>query len=626
MPESLTVAAHSTSASARPGSRSRPLSPMLIEVVEGAIESALREMEAQVDRTARSTVMREANEHVPAIYDAVGRSIASVSFTANVDPILKLWASDDVHPGDLFLWNHPYQSFGGIGHLPDLCLTLPVFHEGRVVAFVQEMGHVQDIGGMQVGSMVQRATEVFQEGLLIPPVKLFEQGRRNDAVWQILRSNTRFPDLLDGDVDAMISGCRLGAERIEWLCRQHGTDDILAAFDMLLERCERSLREDVFPRIPDGRYTYEDFIEYVDVSPEEPRQFIRIAMTLEKRQDRMHFDFTGTDRQVKGAINFPADERFYARALVTTFKSIVPEGLVINDGVLRCVDVTLPKGTVLSPEFPAACSYRHYPLIRSFSVALGVLARAMLGQVPQGADNMSGVSFSGEFESGERWYLSMPLGGGSCGRPFADGTDAVLMTPGRNVPCEYLETYYPLRAHEFGLNPDSGGAGLRRGGLGYRIVIEFLRDARLSVRTDRHYLAPAGVNGGRAAKSAEFVLNPGLDNERRLPGKLDGVSVRAGEQLLITSPGGGGWGDPLARDPALVELDVLRGLVTPDAATKFYGVIPGDARATTELRSERLVSGRVLPMFDRGEAFYRYLADGVLTLSVPDDQPPAPGH
>jgi N-methylhydantoinase B len=167
---------------------------------------------------------------------------------------------------------------------------------------------------------------------------------------------------------------------------------------------------------------------------------------------------------------------------------------------------------------------------------------------------------------------------------------------------------------------------LRRGGLGYRIVIEFLRDARLSVRTDRHYLAPAGVNGGRAAKSAEFVLNPGLDNERRLPGKLDGVSVRAGEQLLITSPGGGGWGDPLARDPALVELDVLRGLVTPEAAKTFYGVIPGNARATTELRGERLASRGVLPMFDRGEAFYRYLADGVLTLSVPDDQPPAPGH
>lgn len=604
----------------------RVLTPMVVEIVEGAIESTLREMEAQVDRTARSTVMREANEHVPAIYDAKGRSIASVSFTANVDPILKFWKPEDVKPGDLFLWNHPYQSCGGIGHLPDLCLTLPVFHDGRIVAFVQEMGHLQDVGGAVVGSMVQAATEVFQEGILVPPLKLMEEGRRNEAVFRILRANTRFPDLLDGDVDAMIGGCRLGHDRIRWLCEQQGTDVVFEAFDALLERCERSLREEVFTRIPNGKYGYEDFVEYIDVTPHEPREFIRIALTMEKTDDRMHFDFSGTDRQVKGAINFPADERFYARALVTTFKSIIPDGLVINDGVLRCIDVTLPKGTVLSPEFPAACSYRHYPLIRSFSVALGVLARAMLGQVPQGADNMSGVSFAGEDERGERWYLSMPLGGGSCGRPFADGTDAVLMTPGRNVPCEYLETYYPLRVHEFGLNPDSGGAGLHRGGLGYRILIEFLADATISVRTDRHYLAPAGVNGGRAAKSAQFILNPGSAQERALPGKRDGIPVKAGDRLLFTSPGGGGWGNPLWREPALVELDVRRGLVGLEAAYDLYGVVPGDAQATQRRREELARTRGALPMFDRGEAFAEYQRLGKLTLTVPDTVPAAPGR
>jgi len=603
-----------------------PPSPMVIEIIEGAIESALREMEAQVDRTARSTVMREANEHVPAIYDARGQSIASVSFTANVDPILKLWAPEDIKPGDLYVWNHPYQSFGGIGHLPDICLTVPVFHDGRLVAFVQEMGHVQDIGGMAVGSMIQKATEVFQEGLLMPPVKLVDAGVRNEAVFKILMANTRFPDLLEGDVDAMIGGCRLGAERIKWLCSMHGSQTVLDVFDVLLLRCERALREAVFPKVPNGRYVYEDFIEYVDVSPEEPRQFIRIALTLEKSDTGMRFDFTGTDSQVRGAINFPADERFYARALVTTFKSIIPEGLVINDGVLRCIDVILPKGTVLSPEFPAACSYRHYALIRSFSVALGVLARAMQGQVPQGADNMSGVSFSGERASGERWYLSMPLGGGSCGRPFADGTDAVLMTPGRNVPCEYAETYYPLRIMEFGLNPDSGGAGKHRGGFGYRILVRFLEDTRVSVRTDRHYLAPAGVNGGRAAKSAEFVINPGTAKERSLPGKLDGTPVRAGDVLLITSPGGGGWGNPLERDVAQVELDLRRGLISAVCAEHLYGVLPGDSAATQSNRRELERAQGPLPMFDRGERFAHYARQGLVSLSVPDSEPIASGH
>lgn len=599
--------------------------PMVLEVIEGAIESALREMEALVDRTARSTVMREANEHVPAIYDARGRAIASVSFTANVDPIFVHWAPSEVRPGDVFLWNHPYQSCGGIGHLPDLCLTLPVFHAGRLVAFVQELGHLQDVGGASVGSMVQAATEVFQEGLLVPPVKLLEGGRRNEAVFAILRANTRFPDLMDGDVDAMIGGCRLGHDRVAWLCAQHGAEVVEAAFEALLARCERTLREEVFPRIPDGRYAYEDFVEYIGVSPQEPREFIRIALALQKSADRLRFDFTGTDAQVRGAINFPADERFYARALVTTFKSVIPEGLVINDGVLRCIDVTLPRGTVLSPEFPAACSYRHYPLIRSFSVALGVLARAMLGQVPQGADNMSGVSFAGLRADGSRWYLSMPLGGGSCGRPFADGTDAVLMTPGRNVPCEYLETYYPLRVHEFGLNSGSGGAGLHRGGLGYRIVLEFLEDATLSVRTDRHYLAPAGVNGGRAALPASFVLDAGTAAERALPGKRDGIPVKAGMRLLVTSPGGGGWGDPLRRDPALVERDLRQGLVDEAAVREVYGVEPGDAAATERRRAGLAARRGALPMFDRGEAFAGYLREGRLALAVADDEPPAKG-
>lgn len=602
------------------------IAPMVVEVIEGAVESALREMDALVDRTARSAVMREANEHVPAIYDWRGLSVASVSFTANVDPVLKLWRPEEVRPGDVYVWNHPYQSEGGIGHLPDICLTVPVFHDGRLVAFVQEMGHVQDVGGMTVGSMVQRATEVFQEGLLVPPVKLVDAGVRNEAVFRILYANTRFPDLLEGDVDAMIGGCRLGAERIEWLCRQHGTDTVMQVFELLVARCERAIREEILPRIPDGRYVYEDFIEYIGVSPEEPREFIRIALAMEKHAGGIRFDFTGTDRQVRGAINFPADARFYARALVTTFRSLIPEGLVINDGVLRCIEVVLPRGTVLSPEFPAACSYRHYPLIRSFSVALGVLARALQGQVPQGADNMSGVSFSGERPSGERWYLSMPLGGGSCGRPFADGSDAVLMTPGRNVPCEFTENYYPLRVLEFGLNPDSGGAGLRRGGLGYRIRIQFLEDARVSVRTDRHYLAPAGVNGGRAAKPADFIVNPDGPDRRELPGKLDGAPVRAGDVLLVTSPGGGGWGNPLERDPALVELDLRRGLVSAASVSDHYGVVPGDAEATSRRRAALLATQGPLPMFDRGPQFAGYVAAGRLALSVPDALPVASGH
>lgn len=594
------------------------LTPATLEIVEGVLESAMKEIEAQVERTARSTNIREANDHVPAIFDARGRSVASVSFTANVDPVLKRWRPEDVHPGDVFLWNHPYESDGGIGHLPDLCLTLPVFVDGRLVAWVQELGHVQDIGGIVPGSLSQTATEIFQEGLIVPPLKLYERGLRNEAVHRLLLANTRFPDDMEGDIDAMLSGARLGVTRLEWLCAQHGVANVERAFEVLIERCRRTLLEAIFPQIPDGSYEYEDFVEYVDVSPEEPRPFIRIFLRMTKSADRLLFDFTGTDAQVRGSINFPADARFYARALLSTFKALQPD-LLVNDGVLDVVEVRVPEGTVLNPRFPAACSYRHYPLIRCFSVVLGALARALGGRVPQGADNMSGISFSGVRPgTGQTWYLSMPLGGGSCGRPAADGTDTVLMTPGRNVPSEYGETFYPLRIREFGLNPDSGGPGRHRGGLGYRILIEFLAPARVRVRTDRHYLEPTGVDGGMPGGTAQFVINPGTPRARALPGKSDAGEVEAGDVLLVTSPGGGGWGDPLERAADLVELDIQRGLVTPDAARRHYGIVAGDPAATAALRRELATRRGPRPMFDRGDRYRDYVRRGVIQPRTSD--------
>ena len=594
------------------------LDPVLLEIVEGVLESSMKEIEAQVERTARSTIIREANDHVPAIYDARGRSVASVSFTANVDPILKHWPLDQVFPGDVFLWNHPYRSEGGIGHLPDLCFTSPVFHEGRVVAWVQELGHVQDIGGQVVGSLSQTATELFQEGLIIPPLKLLERGVRIPGLLELIVANTRFPEDLEGDIDAMISGVRVGVARMEWLFRQYGDRDVSRAFDALIERCRRTLLDHVMPQIPDGTYLHEDFVEYVGVSPSEPREFLRIHLAMTKTATGLVFDFSGSDAQVSGSINFPADERFYARALLTTFKSFVPD-LLVNDGALEVVRVIVPEGTILNPRYPAACSYRHYPLIRCFSVVLGALARAMQGRVPLGADNMSGVSFSGQHPvSGKSWYLTMPLGGGSCGRHFADGTDTVLMTPGRNVPSEYAETFYPLRLLEFGLNPDSGGAGLSRGGLGYRILIRFDGPAIVRVRTDRYYLEPAGVNGGRAGKSADFVINPGTPGELRLPGKSDDGRVQAGDVLLITSPGGGGWGDPFERAPEEVERDVERGLVSSEAARDSYGVVCGDAGATRELRAALRAARGPIAMFDRGAQYRALVAAGRILPRVPE--------
>lgn len=602
------------------------ITPLLLEVVEGVVESSMKEIEAQVERTARSTNIREANDHVPAIYDAQGRSVASVSFTANVDPIFRLWKREEIRDGDVYLWNHPYESDGGVGHLPDLCFTLPVIVDGEIVAFVQEMGHVQDVGGPIPGSLSQSAQELFAEGLIIPPSKFMDQGVRNEALYQIMRANTRFPADMEGDVDAIVNGAKLGVQRIKWLCSQYGAAKIKKAFETLIERCETTMREDVLPLIPDGTYEHEDFVEYVDVNPEEERNFIRIKVRMTKTPDEIMFDFAGTDDQVSGSINFPADDRFYARALVTTFKAFIKDDFVINDGVLNVIKVNAPHGSVLNPKFPAACSYRHYPLIRCFSVVLGAIAKSLDGEVPQGADNMSGLSLSGVHQdTGEPWYVAIPLGGGSCGRPHADGLDTVLMTPGKNVPNEYAESYFPFQVLEFGMNPDSGGPGLKRGGLGYRILIKFDADTIVRVRTDRFYLEPIGVNGGTAGGAAEFVINPGAADEIRLPGKSDDGRAKAGDILLITSPGGGGFGDPLARNAALVEEDVENGLVSERSAREDYGVVVGDAAATTALRAEMAGNRASLGMFDRGEKFKKLVADGALTLTVSDEVAVAAG-
>ncbi len=603
--------------------------PILFEIIEGAIESARREMEIQVERTARSSIVREQHDHRSGIFDAQGNSVTALSFASVPTPVMTKFAGN-INEGDIFIYNDPYKSDGGITHLGDMCITNPVFYKGEIIAYIQVFGHVNDIGGATPGSVPLAAYEIFQEGFIVPPVKLYDRGVRNEALYETILNNSRFIDDLQGDIDAFVNATYIGVARVEELCERYGTKALAETFEALLDRCARSLLETVLPMIPDGSYTFEDFCEYIDVQPRETLEYVKIRATMTKTPEGIHYDFAGTDRQIQGTLNWPANDRYYAKSLGTLFLSFAPD-MIINDGVNRVVTCSVPKGTVLSPEWPAACGWRTFPLLRILDVGLGILGKASGGFVPAPSESISSYGLFGNNEDGEFFLLREITGAGSGARPFADGADTVDVAPeSKNMPAEFAETNYPVRIMRLGLREDSGGPGLHRGGLGYRKDIEILMDGELMIHSDRSVLQPWGVKGGKAGQGSVWLLNPDTPEERTLPGKADSIPVVTGDVLRVLSPGGGGWGDPLERDAAEVAMDVKRRLVSRASANDDYGVVflPTDDDymlevdvPATEARREELRGSRALPkMFDRGKNFYRLVEEGKITLTSSDEE------
>ena len=596
--------------------------PILLEIVEGTIESSRKEMELQVERTARSTVIREQHDYRAAVFDRRGRGISAVSSAANVEPVLEGFA-EDVQEGDLFIWNDPYKG-GGISHLPDICITAPALWEGRIIAFIQVYGHVHDVGGVSPGSMPLDASEVFQEGLLIPPVKLYEQGRLNQALYQTILNNSRYPQMLQGDLDAEIAACHVGVRRVRELVGRYGLEAVEKCFDLLLARCARTLREEVLPQIPEGEYPFEDFIETAGMSRQEPLEFARMKVTLRKEPQRMVFDFTGTADQVKVAINCPANEEYYVKYLSCILRLLAPE-IVMNDGQKEVLEAVIPRGTILSPEFPASCSNRHWTIFRLTEVCMGALVKAMAGGGTGSSDTRCSVTFVARDTEGQRFLIRDVMGAGSGARPYADGDDCVTANVrGRNLPCEFFENFYPVRVERLALRPDSGGPGQFRGGLGYLKEIRFLADGFIMIRDDRMLLQPFGSAGGEAGAGSLYILNPGTKEELPNPTKTDFMPIKSGDLLRILTPGGGGWGDPLDREPQKVLQDVRLGQVSPDSALRDYGVvIDSDSMRVLEDKTDqeqtKLRDSRPpLRMIDRGERFRELLVKERITLTGED--------
>ena len=597
--------------------------PIIIQIVEGTLASVEAEVEAAIERTSRSPMIREARDFRAGIHDRRCRKLTGRSYSALVQPIVRDFPIETMRPGDVFFHNDVYGSEGGIGHLPDLCVTVPVFDAGDVVAFVQAFGHHDDIGGAVPGSMPSHAISAYQEGIIVPPVRLYQAGRANEDVIRIMTRNSRLPDSLRGDLDSEVAACRMGAERLADLFRRYGRAQVEACFDAILDRTTETFRRELLSRIPEGTYVWEDYAEHDGVDP--PRLHTQ-RITLTRTPDRLVIDFTGTSPQAKGPINHAgnyADGVFLKKWLAPILRNLAdtPERMAeldVNEGVVPLIELRFPPpGTLLTPVFPAPTNARTFVILRLLGILAGAIAKAVDGRIPADQETIRYTGFHGLDDEGEFYLMREVLGGGSGGRWYADGSDTVHVVPdSKNLPAEFTETRFPLRVERLALATDSGGPGYRRGGLGYLKEFRVLRDSSFLCVADRAILSCWGLRGGKASAPFRVTIDPGGPNERVLPGLVDDEPIPAGTLVRVETTGGGGWGDPLEREPELVALDVLQGKVSARSAREDYGIVLAtnadgeprvEAAATMTLR-ERLRSSRgPQPLFDRGPG-YRTLA------------------
>jgi N-methylhydantoinase B len=602
--------------------------PIVVQIVEGALASAEAEVEAAIERTARSPMIREARDFRGGIHDRYCRKLTGRSYSALVQPIVRDFPIESMQPGDVFFHNDVYGSEGGIGHLPDMCCTVPVFHEGEVVAFVQAFGHHDDIGGAVPGSMPSHGTSAYQEGLIIPPVRIYRAGQPNDDLIKLMARNSRMPDSLRGDLDAEVAACTMGAERIADLFRRYGKAQVEACFEAILSRTTETFRRELLAKIPDGTYVWEDYAEHDGVDP--PRLHTQ-RMTLTKVSEpepKLLIDFAGTSPQARGPINHAgnyADGVFLKKWIAPILRNLAdtPERMAeldVNEGVVPLIELKFPPpGTLLTPIFPAPTNARTFVILRLLGILAGVLAKATNGMMPADQETIRYTGFHGTDHAGQPYLMREVLGGGSGGRPWADGSDTVHVVPdSKNLPVEFTETRFPLLVESLALAPDSGGAGKRRGGLGYRKEIRPTRDAYFLSVADRSILSCWGLKGGKAGTPFRVTVDPDGPNPRDLEGLVDDEPIPAGTLVRIDTTGGGGWGDPLDREPELVALDVTQGKVSVASAHDNYGVVLAlsvdgsytpDLAATRALRDRLIVGRGPVPLFDRGPG-YRLLSGG----------------
>jgi N-methylhydantoinase B len=549
------------------------IDPITFEVLRTGLDAIADEMAYTIVRSARSTMIKDCMDYSASLCTATGELIAQavnipVMMCSTPDALAPTIAKfkDDLAPGDCIILSDPYE---GGSHLPDIFMFMPIFHGGRLIAFASTCAHHADVGGMVPGSGSSDATEIFQEGLRIPIVKLYEQGVPNKALYEIIERNVRFPKILRGDLEAQRAACIIGERELIKLCDRYGMQTVATGMDALLDYAERLCREEI-RKMPDGVYTFTDWIDEDGLDPEP----IPIRLTLTIEGDRVIADFSASAPQVRGSINCSLSVT--KASTFTAIKCFCRQPFPPNSGFFRPIEVIAPLGSLLNVKFPGATFMRGLTIYRINNVLFGALAQAMPDRAiaaDEGGTNI--VVMEGYDDADERFLYMETISGTWGGRAELDGIDTASNVTGlqSNTPVEILEHEYPIEVVQYGYVPDSGGAGRRRGGLGLVREYRFLAErGNLQIRADRVKIPPYGLYGGAPGGKSRNVLDPYGANVE-LAGKVKQRSIRRGEVVRHILSGGGGYGWPFEREPERVLDDVRDGKVTIDAAREHYGVV-----------------------------------------------------
>jgi N-methylhydantoinase B len=563
-----------------------PVDPVTASVIQGALENIAVEMGHKLMRMSYSSIIRESEDFGAALVDPQGQGLAesaqstplqSGPIPGYIRGMLKVFErrGDVIRPGDVIMHNDPY---GGSSHGPDIAFIIPAFHDGRIVGFAATTAHHLDIGALTPGSCgIVDAIDAYAEGLQFKAIKVFDQGRKNEPVWQILADNIRASDLVVGDMEAQIAAARIGAERFLELIERYGIETVEAASQHAMDYAERLMRQAI-SRVPDGVYRAETFLDgYLD-DPDPARKELPIVATLTVAGDQITVDLTGTAPQVSDRpINMPLAGTVDV-AIWLTIRSVLLDTAVhghipVNAGLIRPITIKAPRGSLANPIFPAPTIARFCPGNQLADTVMKALAQAVPGQVSAGIGNLKVIAFSGL--KGETHWVHMEIFEGSYGgRPDQDGMDAVdtLYANTRNNPIEDIETHLPLRVTRYELREQVCGAGASRGGLGSIREFEFLADGGASVEGEGHRYRPWGFRGGADGQPAELSLVRAGGAASALPSKVPHTAVRAGDRFVCSGPAGGGYGDAFTRPPAKVLDDVLDGLISAASARHDFGV------------------------------------------------------
>lgn len=602
--------------------------PVTLDLIENSLRNTRYEMDEVLFRSALSPGIREQHDEFPLIADPSGKMVVG-QFGLSIPDFLAGF-DGDITEGDVLMTSDPYSCAGAISHANDWLVVTPIYHDGRVVGWAAMFGHMTDVGGKTPGSMPTDARSIYEEGVVIPPFRLYHDGQVNEDALRIILRQVRVPEWNRADLNGIVAACRTAARRVGEMCERFGVETYLSALDALLDRNYQAMRTLLHAVFEEGRtLTFKDYIDDdgVGYGPYE------LVLSLTRTGDKVHLDFTGSAPQAAGPINYYLNENL-ARMFFGIYMITVADPQILwNDGFYPLVDVTIPDGSFWKPRFPAALNARNHGVGRVFDLFGG-----LLGQTNPALLNAAGFSssphfmYSGNYSSGDRkgeWFQLYSIGfGGIPGRPLGDGPDGYSLWPSfLNIPCEFLESYYPMRVERWETVTDTGGPGLNRGGNGVDVAYRFLEPGTITIHDDRWLTYPWGVNGGKPGARGRKWIDRADGRREVIPSKCHGVPVSAGDVLHFVTWGGGGWGDPLARDPQLVALEVRRGLVSREGARRYGVALDAsgslDIRTTEELRRQ-LRAGRAgeLPVFDMGPPLAELLAKCLDETGLPAPRKP----